>query len=43
MTLFQPADAAEAQEVVAWAATERQPLEIVGGGSKRSLVLTLMA
>ena len=37
MTLFQPADAAEAQEVVAWAAAERQPLEIVGGGSKRGL------
>ncbi len=37
MTRFQPADAAEAQEVVAWAAAERQPLEIVGGGSKRRL------
>ena len=37
MTLFQPADATEAQEVVAWAAAEQQPLEIVAGGSKRRL------
>ncbi len=37
MTLFQPADAAEAQDVVAWAAAEQQALEIVAGGSKRGL------
>ena len=37
MTLFQPADAAEAQELVAWAASEGQALEIVAGGSKRGL------
>ena len=37
MTVFQPSDAAEAAEVDAWAAAESQPLEIVGGGSKRGL------
>ncbi|WP_428374727.1 FAD-binding protein [Lichenicoccus sp.] len=37
MTRYRPADAAEAAEIVAWAAAEAQPLEIVGGGSKRSL------
>ena len=37
MTVFHPADAEEAQEVVAWAAAERQPLEVVAGGSKRGL------
>ena len=37
MTVFQPSDAAEAAEVVAWAAAEGQPLEIVAGGSKRGL------
>ena len=37
MTVFQPSDAAEAAEVAAWAAAESQPLEIVGGGSKRGL------
>ncbi len=37
MTDFQPSDAAEAAEIVAWAAAESQPLEIVAGGSKRRL------
>ena len=37
MTVFQPSDAAEAAEVVAWAAAEGQSLEIVAGGSKRGL------
>jgi glycolate oxidase FAD binding subunit len=37
MTVFQPSDAAEAAEIVAWAAAESQSLEIVGGGSKRGL------
>jgi glycolate oxidase FAD binding subunit len=37
MTVFQPADAAEATEIVAWAAAEKQTLEIIGGGSKRAL------
>ncbi len=37
MTVFQPSDAAETAEVVAWAAAKNRPLEIVGGGSKRSL------
>ena len=37
MTVFQPSDAAEAAEVVAWAAAESQSLEIVAGGSKRGL------
>ena len=37
MTVFQPSDAAEAAEIVAWAAAESQSLEIVAGGSKRGL------
>ncbi len=37
MTVFQPSNAAEAAEVVAWAAAEGQSLEIVAGGSKRGL------
>jgi glycolate oxidase FAD binding subunit len=37
MTAFQPSDAAEAAEVVSWAAAEGQSLEIVAGGSKRGL------
>ncbi len=37
MTSYRPADAAEAAEIVAWAAAEAQPLEIVGGGSYRRL------
>jgi glycolate oxidase FAD binding subunit len=37
MTVFQPSDAVEAAEVVAWAAAENQPLEVIAGGSKRGL------
>ncbi len=37
MTVFEPSDAAQAAEIVAWAAAESQPLEIVAGGSKRRL------
>jgi glycolate oxidase FAD binding subunit len=37
MTLFKPADAPALREVVAWAAAEEQPLEIVGSGSKQSV------
>ena len=37
MTVFRPSDAAEVEQVVAWAAAEAQSLEIVGGGSKRAL------
>ena len=37
MTVFQPSNAAEAAEVVAWAAADSQSLEIVSGGSKRGL------
>ena len=37
MTVFRPADAAQAEQVVAWAAAETQSLEILGGGSKRAL------
>ncbi len=37
MTVFRPSDAVELQQMVAWAAAEAQPLEIVGGGSKRRL------
>ena len=35
MTAFTPADAEEAEQIVAWAAAEKQPLEIVAGGSKQ--------
>ncbi len=35
MTEFCPADAGEVRDVVAWAMAEEQPLELVGGGSKR--------
>jgi glycolate oxidase FAD binding subunit len=34
---FRPGDEAEAREVVAWAASERAPLEVVGAGTKRGL------
>nr|WP_321985232.1 glycolate oxidase subunit GlcE [uncultured Lichenicoccus sp.] len=37
MTVVRPSDAAEVEQVVAWAAAEQQSLEIVGGGSKRAL------
>lgn len=37
MTEFCPADAREVRDVVAWAMAEEQPLELVGGGSKRPL------
>jgi len=37
MTVFSPADLKETGEVVKWAAAEEQPLEIIGGGSKRGL------
>ncbi|TLU73020.1 glycolate oxidase subunit GlcE [Lichenicoccus roseus] len=37
MTSFRPTSAAEVAEIVTWAAAERQPLEIVGGGSKCGL------
>jgi glycolate oxidase FAD binding subunit len=37
MTVFRPSDAADVAQVVAWAAAEAQPLEIVAGGSKRAL------
>ncbi len=37
MTVLQPSDAAQAAEIVAWAAAESQSLEIVAGGSKRGL------
>jgi glycolate oxidase FAD binding subunit len=37
MTIFRPADAAEAAQVIAWAAAEGQSLAVEGGGSKRTL------
>ncbi len=37
MTEFVPADANEVRDVVAWAMAEEQPLELMGGGSKRPL------
>src|SRR5208283_3293297 len=37
MTTFQPSDAGQARDVIAWAAAEGQSLEIVAGGSKRAL------
>jgi glycolate oxidase FAD binding subunit len=37
MQTFRVADAKQVADVVTWAAAEEQPLEIVGGGSKRGL------
>src|SRR4051794_32436633 len=37
MDAFRVTDAKQVAEVVTWAAAEEQPLQIVGGGSKRSL------
>ncbi|HJS85256.1 MAG TPA: glycolate oxidase subunit GlcE [Acetobacteraceae bacterium] len=37
MTAFRPSDATQVGEVVAWATAEEQPIEIIGGGSKRSI------
>ena len=37
MTTFQPSDAGQAEETIAWAAAEGQSLEVVAGGSKRAL------
>lgn len=37
VTVFTPADAEEVRQVVAWAASSEQPLELVAGGSKRGL------
>ena len=37
MQTFRIADAKQVADVVSWAAAEEQPLEIVGGGSKRGL------
>ncbi len=37
MSDFQPSDEAQAAEIVAWAAAEKQTLEIFAGGSKRGL------
>jgi len=37
LTVFQPSDATQAAQVIAWAAAESQSLEIMGGGSKRAL------
>lgn len=36
-TTYRPADPAALAELVTWAAAEEQPLEILGGGSKRGL------
>ncbi len=37
MTILRPADEKQLAEAVAWAAADRQPLEVVAGGSKRAL------
>jgi glycolate oxidase FAD binding subunit len=37
MTVFQPSDARETQQVIAWAAAEGQALDISAGGTKRGL------
>ena len=37
MTAFRPSDATQVGEVVAWATAEEQPIEVIGGGSKRSI------
>jgi glycolate oxidase FAD binding subunit len=37
MAAFRASDAKQVSEVVTWAAAEEQPLEIIGGGSKRGI------
>jgi glycolate oxidase FAD binding subunit len=37
MTILRPSDAKQVSDAVAWAAAERQALEVVAGGSKRAL------
>jgi len=37
MSVFAPRTVRELGEVVAWAAAEEQPIEVVGGGSKRRI------
>jgi glycolate oxidase FAD binding subunit len=37
MSVFSPGNVSELSEVVAWAAAEEQPLEVIGGGSKRGI------
>jgi glycolate oxidase FAD binding subunit len=37
VTAFRASDAQQVREVASWAAAEEQPIEIVGGGSKRGL------
>jgi len=37
MAVFRASDAKQVSEVVTWAAAEEQPLEIIGGGSKRGI------
>jgi len=37
MTVLRPANAGEAEDMIGWAMAEKQPLEIVAGGSKRAL------
>jgi glycolate oxidase FAD binding subunit len=37
MTTFTPSTVAEVRDVVAWAAAEQQPLEVLGRGSKRGV------
>ena len=37
MTPLRPTDEKQIAEIIAWAASERKPLEIVAGGSKRAL------
>ncbi|MBV9784909.1 MAG: glycolate oxidase subunit GlcE [Acidisphaera sp.] len=37
MAVFRPADARQVGEIIAWAAGEEQPLELLGGGSKRGI------
>jgi glycolate oxidase FAD binding subunit len=37
MAVFRPSNMKQVSEIVTWAAAEEQPLEILGGGSKRSI------
>jgi glycolate oxidase FAD binding subunit len=37
MTILRPSDEKQLSDIVAWAAAEKQPLEVVASGSKRSL------
>jgi glycolate oxidase FAD binding subunit len=37
VTTFRPSDASQLREAIAWAVAEEQPLELLGGGTKRGI------